>query len=292
MNWKIIITACLTLSFSIQYSPQVFSEPTVKCHNSTECLTLLDQTAKSLVGSRYSYGSAGSNGGFDCSGLMLKTFNKLLGNISLPRRSQDMYNSLKQSISLNDAKTGDLVFFNTGGGVSHVAMYWGKDKNGNHIIYHSSSSKGVEFHKLNGDKYWMSRLVGVKRIPLVSALLTGVSAGKDLGQSINPSKQQASVTDSKKVNPKVIASNTKTSSGKNLKEKLDKKTVDTYLEEETYFSYENDLYYEDLNNNYTDQGSYSIVEADTEYSFENERLDYATANAMFDQYEDSELSYK
>lgn len=291
MNWKIIITAYLILSFSIQYSPQVSAETTVKCHNATECLTLLDKTAKSFVGSRYSYGSAGSNGGFDCSGLMLKTFNKLLGNISLPRRSQDMYNSLKQSISLNEAKTGDLVFFNTGSGVSHVAMYWGKDKNGNHIMYHSSSSKGVEFHKLNGDKYWMSRLVGVKRIPLISSLLTGVSTGKDLGQSINPYKQEASATNNKKADQKVIANNTKTSTGKNLKEKLDKKIINTYLDEETYFSYENDLYYEDLNNS-IDQDSYSIVEDDTEYSFENERFDYATANAMNDQYEDSELSYK
>jgi hypothetical protein len=283
MNWKIIITSYLILIFSTQNTLQVSADPNIKCHNSSECLTLLDQTAKSLVGAHYSYGSAGSNGGFDCSGLMLKTFNKLLGNVSLPRSSQDMYNSLKQNVNLGEAKTGDLVFFNTGHGVSHVGMYWGKDKNGNHIMYHSSSSKGVEFHKLNGDQYWMSRLVGVKRIPLVSSLLTGVGVN-NFEQTINVKKPTliAHKADSQKIFAKII------SNKKNLKEKLDKKIIAPYIEEETYFSYENDLYYQDLNNTSGSTG-YSIVEADTEYSFENEQFDYATANAN---YEDSELSYK
>ncbi|MDX1920537.1 MAG: C40 family peptidase [Candidatus Caenarcaniphilales bacterium] len=156
------------------------AEPKLKCYNVAECQAVFEQTAKNFLGSSYSYGSTGKRG-FDCSGLVVTVMGKLMDQVTLPRSSQDMYRSLNQAVSLETAKRGDLLFFNTGHGVSHVGLYWGKDGSGRHVMFHSSSSKGVELRPLNGDKYWMSRLVGVKRFaPLSDALfLSGMPAKAD-----------------------------------------------------------------------------------------------------------------
>ncbi|MDX1918235.1 MAG: C40 family peptidase [Candidatus Caenarcaniphilales bacterium] len=148
--------------------------PKEKCLGSIECQAKLSSNAQKLLGSRYSYGSKGGRG-FDCSGLMLTLIGSLI-DCKLPRSSQDMYASLKESISLDQAKVGDLLFFYTGRGVSHVGMYWGRDSQGNHIMYHASSSNGVEKRNLNQSKYWMSRLAGVKRYDPLSKALFGKPA--------------------------------------------------------------------------------------------------------------------
>ncbi|HEY9886550.1 MAG TPA: C40 family peptidase, partial [Vampirovibrionales bacterium] len=104
------------------------------------------------------------------SGLVTFMLKQLSDDIELPRRSQDMYLQLDKEISLEDAKQGDLLFFKTGGGVSHVGLYW-DDQNGIPQMFHASSSRGVEFRELNPGDYWMNRLVGVKRIePVIKAL--------------------------------------------------------------------------------------------------------------------------
>ncbi len=105
-------------------------------------------------GTRYRYGGT-SHRGIDCSAFM-----QVLGQYSfgwmLPRTAREQYASLKR-ITKDDLKEGDLVFFNTTGGVSHVGMYL---QNGKFI--HSSTSQGVAISDLS-DSYWKGRFIGARR---------------------------------------------------------------------------------------------------------------------------------
>ena len=106
------------------------------------------------LGTRYKLGGS-SKDGIDCSAFMQVVFSALYG-INLPRTAREQYH-LSKRISRTELKEGDLVFFNTTGGVSHVGMYLQNNK-----FVHASSS-GVTISDLFDD-YWMRKLVGVGRI--------------------------------------------------------------------------------------------------------------------------------
>jgi len=93
--------------------------------------------------------------GIDCSALMQVFFTALYG-VALPRTAREQFN-LSRKISRTELKEGDLVFFNTTGGVSHVGMYLQNNK-----FIHASSG-GVTISDLFDD-YWMRRFKGVGRI--------------------------------------------------------------------------------------------------------------------------------
>ncbi|MBF8186513.1 C40 family peptidase, partial [Nonomuraea sp. K274] len=58
-----------------------------------------------------------SDRGYDCSGLMLRAYEK--AGIELPRVAADQYNAFSKKISWDDLKPGDLAFFS---GLGHVGM--------------------------------------------------------------------------------------------------------------------------------------------------------------------------
>ena len=105
-------------------------------------------------GTRYRLGGSGKDG-IDCSALMQTLFNSLY-KISLPRTAREQRDATKH-ISRAELKEGDLVFFNTVGGVSHVGMYLMNNK-----FLHASSG-GVTISDLYED-YWMKKFIGAGRI--------------------------------------------------------------------------------------------------------------------------------
>ena len=106
-------------------------------------------------GTRYRYGGT-NKAGIDCSALMQVFFASLYG-IVLPRTAKMQYD-YSRSISRTELKEGDLLFFNTTGGVSHVGMYLTNNK-----FVHASSSNGVTVSDMF-EPYYASRLIGVGRV--------------------------------------------------------------------------------------------------------------------------------
>lgn len=112
------------------------------------------------LGTRYRLGG-NDKSGIDCSAFTQTIFANYFKQ-NLPRTAREQY-AASQRISRTELKEGDLVFFNTTGGVSHVGMYLTNNK-----FVHASSS-GVTISDLYDD-YWMKRFVGVGRIEDGAAL--------------------------------------------------------------------------------------------------------------------------
>jgi cell wall-associated NlpC family hydrolase len=113
----------------------------------------LTRSALRFLGVPYSFGGT-SSAGFDCSGFVQHVF-ALLG-ISLPRTADAQYDVGRPAVG--GPRPGDLVFFDTYGGVSHVGIYLGHGK-----FVHASSSHGVTVSHLS-ESYWAARYVGAKRL--------------------------------------------------------------------------------------------------------------------------------
>lgn len=105
-------------------------------------------------GTRYQYGGSTKNG-IDCSAFSQLLYTGHFG-INLPRTAKEQYD-VTVRISREDLKEGDLVFFNTRGGVSHVGVYLQNNK-----FAHSATSGGVMISDLD-EAYWAKRYLGAGR---------------------------------------------------------------------------------------------------------------------------------
>jgi cell wall-associated NlpC family hydrolase len=116
--------------------------------------------ASENIGVRYRSGGT-SNAGFDCSGLMINTFNHI--ELKLPRSSRDMA-MYGTRIDKNQAQKGDLIFFATmgKGRVSHVGLVVEVIDDEIKFI-HSSTSSGVIISS-SKEAYYAKRFVQVNRV--------------------------------------------------------------------------------------------------------------------------------
>ncbi len=78
--------------------------------------------ALSLLGTPYRYGGT-TPAGFDCSGFTSYVYRNALG-MELPR-SAAAQSGVAESVSLDEAQRGDLVFWGGRGGVYHTGIYLG-----------------------------------------------------------------------------------------------------------------------------------------------------------------------
>ena len=94
--------------------------------------------------------------GVDCSAFSQFLFASVYG-FSIPRTAREQYN-LTSRISRTQLNEGDLIFFNTRGGISHVGVYLQNNK-----FVHASTSGGVMISDIF-DEYWAKKFVGVGRL--------------------------------------------------------------------------------------------------------------------------------
>ena len=115
--------------------------------------------ALGLVGTPYRTAGADPAIGFDCSGFVVYVYRDTLG-LKLPRSTAEQYAMPAKSPRRNALRTGDLLFFDTGGrGVSHVGIYVGEQR----FVHAPNQGGRVRLDKL-GDRYWEERYRGARRV--------------------------------------------------------------------------------------------------------------------------------
>ncbi|MDP4261939.1 MAG: C40 family peptidase [Bacteroidota bacterium] len=117
--------------------------------------TELFKSIDDWYGTRYLMGGT-SKSGIDCSAFVQAIYLSAFG-MAIPRTAFEQF-KVTNRISATEMKEGDLVFFNTTGGVSHVGIYVGNNK-----FAHASVAKGVTVSDLF-DPYYLRRFLGVGRI--------------------------------------------------------------------------------------------------------------------------------
>jgi hypothetical protein len=113
------------------------------------------ETIDEWYGTRYRYGGT-TKMGIDCSAFV-KAVYKVAFGIDLPRTAREQFRAAALAVSSN-LRQGDLLFFNTTGGISHVGMYLGNNK-----FVHASSGRGVTVSDLD-ESYYASRYLGARRM--------------------------------------------------------------------------------------------------------------------------------
>lgn len=103
------------------------------------------------MGTPYKYGSH-SESGTDCSGFS-GNLHRSIFNVNLPRTAREQYKICKK-LNQEELCEGDLVFFNTRRGVSHVGVYLH-----NGFFVHASTKEGVRINNLKDD-YYNGRFIG------------------------------------------------------------------------------------------------------------------------------------
>lgn len=99
---------------------------------------------------RYRYGGT-TKRGIDCSAFTGLLLREVYGRL-MPRTAREQYAACEK-LDESELQEGDLVFFNTTGGVSHVGIYLSDG-----FFAHSCSSKGVSINNLQ-ETYYKSRFI-------------------------------------------------------------------------------------------------------------------------------------
>lgn len=108
------------------------------------------------AGAPYRYGGA-SPEGFDCSGLVHYAYG--LAGKTVPRTTADLHRRAKP-VGRSALETGDLVFFNIDGKVSHVGIYLDRGR----FVHAPRTGRTVSIESLESG-FYRSRFLGGGRLP-------------------------------------------------------------------------------------------------------------------------------
>lgn len=115
--------------------------------------------AMALVGTPYHWGGNTPAGGFDCSGLVDYIYRNATG-LQLPRTSGEMADmGVRKIRRMTQLVSGDLVFFDIGGRISHVGVYVGKGR----FVHAPNSGGTVRLDDIDGP-YWRDHFAYGKRL--------------------------------------------------------------------------------------------------------------------------------
>lgn len=184
-NQSVIHTAAVTSNTAEK--PKTTSQPLSKSNSAVESSSALQMKYAILMnteveavqnvdlfkkidewwGTKYCLGGT-TNKCIDCSAFMQILFASVYG-INLPRTAKDQY-QFSSRVSRTELREGDLVFFNTRGGVSHVGFYLQNNK------FVHASTVGVTISDLY-DPYYLHRFIGVGRIEKAVASSKSTAGG-------------------------------------------------------------------------------------------------------------------
>ncbi|MGE3842155.1 MAG: C40 family peptidase [Vicinamibacterales bacterium] len=150
-------------SNTVSESPTPEAEPVPPAATTNETTTGDDvaapilQTALTLIGTRYRTGGGSPETGFDCSGFVNWVFGQ--HGISVPRTVSELFR-WGWSVVIDEAvAAGDLLFFDTEGGPSHVAIALGDGR----FVHAPNARSAVRIDTLTMP-YWARRYLGARRV--------------------------------------------------------------------------------------------------------------------------------
>jgi lipoprotein Spr len=135
----------------LQFKYAILLEESVESITNARLINFLE----SWYGVPYQFGGD-SRKGIDCSAFACVMMDSVY-HITIPRTAKNQYNA-SQKIKREDLRQGDLVFFNTTGGISHVGVYLANNK-----FVHAATSGGVMISDLD-DVYFKRRYIGAARV--------------------------------------------------------------------------------------------------------------------------------
>ena len=135
-------------------------------------------TGEQYIGVPYRYGGTSPSSGFDCSGFVQYVYR--LNGVELPRTSRQMAGA-GVSVSTRALAVGDLLLFQQGGRISHVAIYAGNGR----FIHSSSSGNGVRYDDFDTrrGRWFADHLVAARRVA-GDGRIFGNTFGTGLGNAL------------------------------------------------------------------------------------------------------------
>jgi cell wall-associated NlpC family hydrolase len=115
--------------------------------------------AIALVGTPYKWGGNTPKSGFDCSGLVDYIYRNA-ADLVLPHSSREMAAMDGRKVTrMTELASGDLVFFDINGSISHVGVYVGKGR----FVHAPNSGGTVRLDDIDGP-YWGDHFAYAKRV--------------------------------------------------------------------------------------------------------------------------------